>query len=307
MINNIVFNSNRFRLLISIFAFLYILFSLILYFVHPQNVPLSEHIFIQLILLIFFVIFLNYSITISINGILLIIIVYQLFFTFLLYNYFLNIVGNPFGYDPVDSIFYLNLAKYSINHTLEELLMYMQSKNISISDYGFPFIRFFIFKIAGNVDIGILFMCIVNTISMTIGSYFLYKLSLFFLDFTSAKIVCLLWGLNSCSLWINTSGLKESIFTTLIIISMLQLYRFFYQKKTLLNIFLLSIFVLTTLFFRIWITYFFIILILLKSLYTGKLRILVPLAIIFLTIITAFGTYLLTTQDPFLAHLLLKQ
>jgi hypothetical protein len=305
--NNILFNSNRFRILISSFVFSYILFSLLLYFIHPQRVPLGEHIFIQLTLLIFFCSFLNYSIKVSINAILLVIMIYQLFFTFFLYNYFLNIIGNSFGYDPIDAIYYLDLAKYSVNHTLKQLLVYIRWKNTEISDYGFPVIRFFIFKLAGSVDIGILFMCIVNTISMTIGSYFLYKLALFFLDFTSAKIVGLLWGLNSCSIWINTSGLKESIFTTLIIISMLQLYRFFYQKKTLLNIILLLIFVLTTLFFRIWITYFFIILILLKPLYTGKLRILAPLAVIFLTIITAFATYLLTTQDLFLTHLLLKQ
>jgi hypothetical protein len=171
----------------------------------------------------------------------------------------------------------------------------MQEGRRNISDYGFPFIQRIVIKSAGNVETGLFLMCIFNAVSMTIGAGVLYKLALYFVDHTGAKAAALLWGLNSVSIFCNVSGLKESIFTTLIILTMFYMYRLFERKK-ISNIFPFLIFLLTTVFFRWYLTAFFVIIFLLKSVYSGYLRRLMPLAIILLTIVAAYTAYFLSSS-----------
>jgi hypothetical protein len=266
----------------------------------------KERIFVQAVLLFCFAIFLFGSLNVSIKGILALVFLYQLVLSVLLYNYFLYVYGDPFGFNPVDSLFYLNLAEYALNHSLGDLISYMQSQNIEIADYGFPFIRFFIFKLAGSLNAGIVFMVFVNIISVTLGSWYLYKLSLFFLKNKSSKVVVLLWGLNSCSVYINVRGCKESIFVTLLIIAMYQLYSY-YRKKNISSLFLSVIFIGATIFFRIWLTAFFVIIILFKPIYSGNCKRFALLMVIVLTIITTYANYFISAFSPVMERLLLRQ
>jgi hypothetical protein len=268
---------------------------------------LRELLFIQISLLIFFVFFLYGSLKVSIRGILTLILFYQLVLSLSLYNYFTDTIGNPLGYNPIDALVYLHYAEYSLDHTLEELIHYLQSRNTEIADYGFPFIRYFIFNLAGKIDTGIVLMVIVNAVSVTVGSWYLYKLSLFFLNIASSKIVVLIWGLNSCSIYINVTGCKESVFLTLLIITMYQLYYYYYKRKDIFHFFLMILTVAFTVFFRIYLTVFFMICMMFKPIYSGKNKRFALLAVVLLTVITTYANYFMTGSFPLLKVLLYRQ
>jgi hypothetical protein len=220
--------------------------------------------------------------------------------------YFLYSLKNPFGYNPSDALSYLHYAEYGLNHSFDEFISYLQSRNTQIADYGFPFIRFFVFNLAGSVDAGILLMVIVNAVSVTLGALYLYKLSLFFLPHNCSKVVFLFWGLNTCAIVINVMGCKESIFTTLLIIAMYQLC-YSYRKKDIFHLVLAIIFVGLTMFFRIWLTAFFTIIILLRPLYSRISTYFALFAVVALTLITAFLGLYISTAFPVLSILLSTQ
>jgi hypothetical protein len=274
---------------------------------YPQRLPLLEHVFIPISLLLLFVVFLYSGLTASIQKVIILILSYQVILSLVLNAYFFLVVDQPFGYDPMDALAYLRLADYALNHTLNTLIAYLKSRNTEIADYGFPFVRFFLFNLAGNVERGIIFMVIANAFAMTIGSWYLYKLSLFFMDDKNSKIVTLFWGLNICSIVVNVIGAKESIFTTILIITMYQLYYYFYKKKDLFHLLVMIIFIGFTVFFRIYLTMFFIIIILFKPLYSKRAKKIALLSVILLTIITAYAGYFITSENPILALLLLKE
>jgi hypothetical protein len=265
-----------------------------------------DHIFIHIGLLIIFVIFLYGSLKSSIGKIIALILIYQTVISVVLNTYFFAI-NEPFGYNAVDAFYYLHLSEYALSHSLGGFIAYLQSMNTEISDYGFPVIRFFIFNLAGNLERGIVLMVIFDAISMTIGSWYLYRLSLFFLKKQSAKIVALFWGLNTCSIIVNIKGIKESIFTTILIIAMYQLYIFYFKKKSITNYILLLLPVAFTVFFRIYLTIFFIIVILFKPLYEGKFKQFALFAVVFLTCVVTYLGHYITTELPILSILLSVQ
>jgi hypothetical protein len=275
--------------------------------IHSERQPAGGHLFIQIALLVFFVFFLYSSLNVAISGVISLILFYQMMLSLFIYGYFLNILGEPFGYNPRDALQYLQSAEYSLDHTLSELILYLQLRNTEIADYGFPFVRFFIFKLAGSRETGILFMVIANTVSVAIGSWYLYKLSLFSLEKNSSKIVALFWGLNSCSVVINVMGCKESIFTTLLIIAMYQLYYYYYKKKDIFHFFLSIICIMATIFFRIYLAVFFLIIMLFRPLYSEKYKGVALLAVVLLTGITTYISYFVSSEFPVLNRLLINQ
>lgn len=291
---------------IIIYTISYIIIAFLLYLISSSTIPPFALIFLQLSLLISFSYFLWQGLRFTIGAVIGGILLYQLFFTLSLHYYFVDVEQLPFGYNPVDAITYLNITKFSMNHSFQEFLDYMEWKDFELSDYGFPLILRFVYGVLGNVEAGIVVMCIINCFSITLGAWGVYKLALFFLDKGQAKVVALFWGLNSCSIWSNVCGLKESIFTTILIFTMYLMYKYWREKK--MYVLLLWIFFLfLTALFRYYLTLFFIILFVCRPLYVSRLDRFIPLFIVLLTFFAAFTSYIISTQIPILTEILLNQ
>jgi hypothetical protein len=300
-------NVNSLKKYLLAFVLSYLFIFVCLSITHSGMLPLREHSFIQICLLIFYSLFLYGSLYASVNKFFVLILLYQIVFSFLLNTYFFDIVNKPFGYRPVDAIVYMDLSEYALNHTLSDLLVYLKARNTEISDYGFPIIRFFIFNLAGNLDRGILFMVMVNAIAMVIASWYLYKLSFFFMNKTSSKIVALFWGLNICSIVSNVIGLKETIFTTILIITMYQVYYFYYKKNDLSHFLIMILCIALTVLFRIYLTVFFIIIILFRPIYSNRFKKLALFLVVSLTLVSAYIGYFISSTLPILNALFYAQ
>lgn len=291
---------------IIIYTTAYIVVAFLFYLLSPSTIPSLIHIFWQFTLLLVFSFILCQGLKLNIKAVIFFVLVYQLILTISLHLYFVYVEHLPFGYSPVDAITYLNIAKFSMNNSFSEFIDYMQWKKFDLSDYGFPLILRFIYGLLGDVSVSITTMCIINCISITLGTLGIYKLALYFLEITQAKVVALFWGLNTCSIWSNVSGLKESIFTTILIFTMYYMYKY-WQNRNLRILLLWSLFLFLTALFRYYLTLFFIIIFVCRPIYVGYLRRFIPAAIVVLTIFAAFTSYFISTQIPIIAEILLNQ
>jgi hypothetical protein len=226
-----------------------------------------------------------------------------------MHEYFKYIVNNPLGYDVVDSILYIDIAKHLMNLPLNDFIDHLQYRKMSLSDYGVPFIQGILFKLAGDVNIGINLIWITNAVSMVIGSYFLYRLSMFVLDHNSSKVVTLLWGLNTYSTRSNMSNVKEAVLTNLIIISMYYLYCVFYKRANIMNLILLFVLVIITMFFRWYLTVFLALIFCFKPIYSGYMKRIVPCVLILLIIFALYTSYFFSTymNQGFLYSIMQRQ
>jgi hypothetical protein len=257
----------------------------------PERIPDYNFIFIQLIFLAFFSFFFINSMRISIKGIIFAIFIYQIILSFSMHEYFKYIVNIPIGYDAIDSVLYMNIAKHLMNISSHDFIDYLQYREMDLSDYGVPFIQGILFKLAGDIDIGINLIWITNAVSMVIGSYFLYRLSMFVLDHNGSKVVSLLWGLNTYSIRSNMGNVKESFLTNLIIVSMYYLYCVFYKRINIINLILLCVLVILTMFFRWYLTVFLALIFCFKPIYSGYMKRIVTYVLILLIILALYTSY----------------
>ena len=293
---------------ISKYVIFYIIGAILLYCIFPAYIPNGVYVLIQFLLLLLSSCFICTGLKLTIGVNISILLFYQLLLTLSLHFYFVYVEYLPFGFNPIDAITYLNITKFSMEHSFVDFLSYMEAGGQELSDYGFPTIMHFVYKWAGNIDAGITCMCVINSFSIVLGAWGLYKLSLFFLNGQWAKLIALFWGLNSCSIWSNVCGLKESIFTTLLIYTMYYMYKFWMgNKHTFLSLFLFLFFLALTVFFRFYLSIFFVLLFLFKFVYTSCLARLMPVIMLALTILSAFTTYFLSTNLPILDMILLNQ
>lgn len=285
--------------------FLLLLFCII-FLNSGQNTP-AELIIISFLLFLSFTLCFSLGISLNIKSNIILIFFYNLCLSLSLYFFFLNFAESPYGYNPIDANTYYNFAT-----SLKDLpsgkaaITYLQNNDVEISDYGFPLILKYIFQYTGNDNQARILLIFINSSSFTIGSILIFKLSLFFLKYKKAKLVMLLWGLNSCAIWCNVSGLKEAIFLTLILGTVYYMYCWFY-KKNIKNLILMFGFILSTLFFRHYITLFFILLLLFKGIYQRLSSKWLFIILFCLWVVATFTSYLITSENPLLSLIIYKQ
>lgn len=284
----------------------YVAFALLLYGIFPMAIPNFAYIVVQFVLLLFSSLFICKGIHLTVRLNIFSLLFYQIVLTLSLHLYFVYVECLPFGFNPVDAITYLDITKFSMKCSFSEYLDYMKWNNCELSDYGFPTILRFVYRLAGGVDAGITAMCIVNSFSIVLGAWGIYKLSLFFVEHHWAKVVALFWGVNSCSIWSNVCGMKESIFTTILIFTMYYMYGFWVKKK-MRFFWCFVLFLVLTIFFRFYLSLFFVLLFVFKFFYSGCLSRFVPFFMLLLTILAAFTTYFISTNLPIIDMILLNQ
>jgi hypothetical protein len=173
-------------------------------------------------------------------------IVQFIFGTFLFTYYYINNI--PYGFNAVDAFAYEKIANESKDLSINQFIKTLNEiYDLSISDYGFPFIRYLIAQITKNITIQNYLLVILNSISISFSSKILGLLANNFLNRENTKALILFWGLNPFSIYTSPSGMKENIFIFIIILTFyfLQKYYSYNQKKYL---FLFFTFLVLTIF-----------------------------------------------------------
>lgn len=239
-------------LIIAFGCFLLVAFGLSLTLsVQDYNILACQ--FVSIISFVFFVYIgkkLTYRCTLPL------IFIFQLIFSYLLYWDFKNIVGHILGYNPVDSLLYLELAGKTSNLSLERSLEVLSYRLDSLSDYGFPFFLKYVYWAAGGVETGHKLLIFLNCCFQTIICYWTGQIARNVgADISTTKMIVLLWGINPCSVYLNVSGLKEPLFCLLCIAIMWNIYQCHKNRSLIKHMFLLALIGMTW-FFRNYMTFF---------------------------------------------------
>lgn len=245
---------------LSVSLVLFCILWLILGLFHNAQFPDTEIISLQLTSLVAFYIGLYVGLKLNLHSLFIWVFIYQLILTVALYLYFSEYLGEPLGYDPIDSLLYRRTAELSMRMNFSEFWDYLKTESSGlndISDKGYPIIQRLIFIVGGNSSRGVFLMCLFNVFIHVYTTYSLYRFASQLLPAKDARLAALLWGINSCAVWLNASGLKEQIFVCLVTNAACQLQLYFSYKRWR-NLLLTSLFVAGIWFFRYYISLFFI-------------------------------------------------
>lgn len=259
----------------------YSLFYLILGYVGVIEFPSEDVLVIQCVSLFAFWIFYGIGIKLHhISSLLLLIFIYQFIFSaFLFYS-------QAFEPNP-DYYTYSAWAWEPIQYHYHNYVEYISRETRDISDWGYPIFLNMVYNLAGGKHDGDLLMCICNIFINVFTLIFLWKLVCRMFNAKIAKLTVLLWGLNVYNIWFNVTGLKEVIFTFFMMGAFYFLYNVSNTNR-LKDSCWLFVFVLMTVFFRYYVTIFFILIyiasVFFRRLYENYFTILILLAFIFIII-----------------------
>ncbi|WP_106829023.1 hypothetical protein [Parabacteroides pacaensis] len=234
----------------------YILYSLFLNFAFSDFAITYDVIFIQSFLCVgmLFVILLGKKL--EIKSCFILIFLYQCLATFVLRELFYIFYNNPFGYGPMDSVTYHELGIAIKDMSLQKATSYL-AESYNYDDYGFPLILRWAYKFFDSGKAGLNSVLVLNAIVVVFSSLFLYKLGLFFMKVSYAKLLMLLWGTQPYIVYLAPRGIKENFFLFCIMGAM-YFCCLFQQKKTLWTFFLFIAFSVSTILFRMPIFYMLI-------------------------------------------------
>ncbi len=288
------------------FIYLLLLFFFIIFFNSSKPTP-TELFVVPFILFLFFIGSFTLGIILNVRSGIVVIFIYNVILSLGMYYFFLHYTESPYGYNPVDAITYYNYASALKDiPSLSGAVAYLQSQDAEISDYGFPLLLRLVFRYTSSDNQARILLILLNSLSFALCSIFTYKLGRFFLQSKEAKVAMLLWGLNSCAIWSNSCGMKESVFITLITAAMYYMYCWFYRKNFKYLI-LTFAFILSTLFFRHYITLFLLILLFCHPVYKRLSSKLLFLLVAGVWVLATFTSYLISTEYPLLAIIIHKQ
>jgi hypothetical protein len=270
--------------------------------------PIHGDIFlIQVIYTVLFLTFFFTGIQYGVHSAIIIILCYQILGTIFFYLYYNFYLHSSFGSDPnVDSLLYQRIAEETLNMPINKLIPYLQEKfSFSPSDWGYNIYKYLITRLVGDAEEALFIICMINACLHTISSYYLHRLAKYFVNSKEAIVIILLWGLSITSLYFNTSGLKETLFLFLIVLSIYHLYAFYKSNNRInkrIHFILMGLFIATTWFFRYYISLFIILTFIgcvpLQKIYNKYF----PLVILSIFLICLFGLNLLFVFMPELVY-----
>ena len=193
------------------------------------------------------------------RSIFLLIFCFHLLFSYLLFFDFKYIVGDILGHNPVDSLLYSNIAQKTCNLSLGQFFNVLENYFDSLSDYGFPFLLKHVYWIAsGDSESGHILLIFCNCCFQTLTCYLTGKVAHNVCNnHDSIKLIVLLWGINPCSIFLNSSGLKEPFFGFLCMTIMWGIYRC-HNSNSIIRHIILLLFIGASWFFRNYMTLFFL-------------------------------------------------
>lgn len=226
----------------------------------------------------------------------------------LFYIYFLNIIlgsflyfyyikiGLPYGFNAADAFFYQMISRQTANIEFFDFFRWASVHIKDFSDFGFAFSRFVLAKVSKNIETQNYILVLVNC---TFFSFSLKRFAdLLSIDFEQKLInlVILLLGINSYSIYLHSSGLKENIFLFFIISSFYYVKKFD-KKRNIINLSMLVLNITAVSFFRWYVAAFFPILIIYS--YIKNFLLTNTLLPYFLIIVTLTGVFISAITDFF--------
>lgn len=254
-------NVIRFNLIqyITIAIIIYEIISIIANSFNPSQYQF--YLGVTILLSIFSVIGINFGKKYNFQSNICYIILYQLYISALLLIIFYVYAKNFLGFNPIDSKHYYEITLFTSKLNNEEFWNYLTNGSdlSNFSDWGFPFILHTIFKLCGSTNITYSLLSIVNIICHLITTIYVYKISMLFFNKQDTKIIYIIWGYNLLSSYFIVSGLKEVIFTLLTVLATYYLLKLCFYKINSINILYFVSSIILTLFFRYYVTIFFLI------------------------------------------------
>lgn len=222
--NNIraIIKESKFQYLLSA-TILYCLIGLVVVITAPNPNPYV--IGWQVLSISFFFGTLIIGLKLSLKNIFITIFLYQIIMSIVLHVYFIHIEQNIMGYNA-DTELYFRLAAATQNHSIFQSLEIIKKTLDDPSDHGFPLFLKYVYAIGGNDLNTFRVLLIINCVFQTLTCIVIAKISSFLgISRSNVKWIVLMWGLNSASIYLNVSGLKEPLFVLLCTSCMYSLYK----------------------------------------------------------------------------------
>lgn len=234
-------------------SFLYLLFCLIFFIIKYDDFPAWYDSLLQIFFVIFNYLLARYIFTQKSNFHLYIgIFIFHLICAILsqCVNYF--VYDDFYGYNPIDAQLYRSIAFDYNSVSMFDMLKGLVWRGYLFDDFGYPIVTWFIGSISKEYFTSLLVM--VNSIVVTIGSYYLYKLSSLFVGSYYTKLIVFLWGTMPFAIYVTANGLKENVFLMFVIIALWRLYMCTI-KYSLFNLILFILFCISIFMFRLVLGY----------------------------------------------------
>ena len=184
---------------------------------------------------------------------------YQIIFSYILHWYFLFKTSSAFGFNAVDSVLYSQIAFQIKDMNWIESIRVIERYFYDLSDYGYPLFLKCVYTLGGSLENSIILLIFINCVMQTIVCIMTYDLSNMLLyDRYKSQWITLLWGLNTASVYLNASGLKEPLFLFLSVATIWSIYKCKERKNIGWHI-LVWMLITSTWFFRYYLSLFFII------------------------------------------------
>jgi hypothetical protein len=264
----------------------YILIQIIIFIKNQDSVPQAPILFFNyfFILFYFFIFFIN---RVTLKIIHFFILVSNIILGSMLYIHYIDI-GLPYGYDAADAYFYEMVSKQTVGIGLYDFFKWVRFHIKDFSDWGFVFFRFVLGKVTTNSEAQIYLLILVNCIFYSLALKRFGDLLLIDFDKKLVKIVIFLLGINSYSIYIHASGLKENIFLFFIISSFYFLRKINVEFSAInVVIFSINVFIVST--FRWYVALFFLVILFYNFVKKFSLvNILLPFSLLILILAGAF-------------------
>ncbi len=244
--DNIIKRSEKYFTFVMLLYALFFLALVTLNFLIP---PSSEIVIFQLVSCFSSIFFFIVGLRFDKNSLFVWITLFHILILF--HIYLLDIADQPEDY-----FFYKSHAENTLNLSTGQVWNYYNNLNLDISDRGYSFFLYYLYRLFGR-EWGDLFVIVVKLILNIWVCFFIWRLSLLAFGKNAAKIVLLLWGINIYSVYFESSGLKESVFVFFTTAASYYLY-LLTDKIKFQWLLLFVIFVGFTVFFRVYVTIFFI-------------------------------------------------
>lgn len=225
---------------IFLLFFLYIFLTIFLYFLRPSFIPTPGILFVQSLLNLGFLFCLFVGNRLKFKQLFCFVFLYQWCISILVRQILWINYGSPFGYGPVDAVFYQEQGLFLKNLSLGETFMYFLGNDIDVDDWGFILIQRFIYLLGGTQNGGLFLSLFFNSLSVTLSAFFIYRLAGLLLDQPLPKFLFVIWGCIPVVVDTSVTGTKENYFLLCILGAMYYMYRYFQRRSP--RLFLLFIF-----------------------------------------------------------------
>lgn len=160
----------------------------------------------------------------------------------------LTFYNDVLGFDPHDALWYRECGEEYGSKSYPEFFIYLYTTFPTVDDWGYPSMIWALYHVFG--DAGGWLLRGMNALVVALGSLWLYKLALKFLDREYSRLIATLWGVLPYSVVVSAGGTKENFFGFVVIGFAYFLYQF-KERKNVINALKVIVFIIGVFLFRL--------------------------------------------------------